>query len=234
MSALLALVLAAGPNPFLAEGLAHEKDLDFERCVQRLQQAATQWKSTPDELREIELHLGLCTFNLGNRRAAAEHFRTALRIDEGADLPPYTSPKAVELFLEVKKALQRPAPPLPDDDLPPPDDAPTKPKLEPRASPGPDLALGRTLERRALPLSLGAVTLAGAITGLALGLRAQALATEANAARFESDFFRLGDSARGFAAAATVSWILSGLAALGNGVGWWVTNEPRAEPERAQ
>ena len=73
--------------------------------MERLKQASTQWKSTPEELREIELHAGLCKFNLGQKKQAAEHFRTALRIDEGAELPPYTSPKAVDLFLEVKKAL---------------------------------------------------------------------------------------------------------------------------------
>ena len=131
---LAALVLAA-PNPFLAQALEHEQNLDFERCVERLKQAATQWKSTPDELREIELHAGLCKFNLGQKKAAAEHFRTAMRIDEAAELPPYTSPKAVELFFEVKKALRAPPPPLPDSDLPDADlprDAPTQPKLEPR------------------------------------------------------------------------------------------------------
>lgn len=218
----LATALTAGPNPFLAEALAHERDLDFERCVQRLQQASTQWKSTPDELREIELHLGLCTFNLGNRKAAAEHFRTALRIDEGADLPPYTSPRAVELFLEVKRALRAPPPPLPEEDLPP-DDTPKRPKLVPREAAPP---LDVTLARRALPLTLGGVTVATAITALALGLRAQALAAEANAAPFEADFFRLGQDARGLATASTVTWLTSGLCAIGTVIAWWVTNEP--------
>lgn len=221
----LAAALAAGPNPFLAEALALERDLDFERCVQRLRQAATQWKSSPDELREIELHLGLCTFNLGNRKAAAEHFRTALRIDEGADLPPYTNPRAVELFLDVKRALRAPPPPLPDEDLPP-DDAPTRPKLEPRVTTPAPSPLTATLARRAVPLTLGGLTVATAITALVLGVRAQALAAEANAARFEADFFRLGLDARGLATASTLTWLTSGLCAIGTGVAWWVTNEP--------
>lgn len=230
---LVALLLAAGPNPFLAETLEHERNLDFERCVERLKQAATQWKSTPDELREIELHAGLCKFNLGQRKPAAEHFRTALRIDEGAELPPYTSPKAVEFFLEVKKALQAPPPPLPENDLPDPDlqnDTPKKPKLEPRpqevASP-----IGPFLEKRALPLTLGVVTVASFITGLALGLSAQSVAKEANAAQYESDFFRLADQATGLAVGSTIAWIISGLAAIGTGVGWWVTSEPASQPE---
>ncbi len=224
MTPLALLLLAA--NPFLAEGLEHERNLDFEKCTRRLLQAATQWKSTPAELREIELHAGLCAFNLGQRGTAAEHFRTALRIDEGAALPPYTSPKAVELFLEVKKALRAPPPPMPESDLP--DDAPVRPKLEPRASaPSP---VGPLLARRAAPLTLGAVSLAAAITGLVLGLQAQRLATDANAAYFEADFHRLADDARGRAVASTVMWVLSALAAGGTGVAWWATTPPEQSP----
>jgi hypothetical protein len=231
MSLLVAALLAAGPNPFLAQALEHEQNLEYEKCVERLQQAATQWKSTPDELREIELHAGLCRFNLGQKKPAADHFRTALRIDENAALPPYTSPKAVELFLEVKKSLRAPPPPLPDRDLPdadfPKDDTPVKPRLEPR--PG-DVAPGSPLwpsvQRRALPLSLGVVTVASLVTALALGLNARSVATEANAAHFESDFYRLGDSARALAVGSTIAWIVTALAAAGTGVGWWVTNEP--------
>ena len=228
MSLLVAALLAAGPNPFLAQALEHEQALEYEKCVERLQQAATQWKSTPDELREIELHAGLCKFNLGQKKGAADHFRTALRIDENAELPPYTSPKAVELFFEVKKALRAPPPPLPDRDLPDsdlPTDTPAKPRLEPRpqqvSSP-----IWPVLQRRALPLSLGVVTIASFITGLALGLNAKRVATDANAARFESDFNRLGDSARALALGSTIAWIISGLAAVGTGIGWWVSNEP--------
>lgn len=232
MSLLVALLLAAGPNPFLAEALEHERNLDFERCVERLKQASTQWKSTPEELREIELHAGLCKFNLGQKKPAAEHFRTALRIDESAELPPYTSPKAVEFFLDVKRALRAPPPPLPENDLPDPDlkdDAPKKPKLEPRP---PEVAspIGPFLEKRALPLTLGVVSVASFITGLALGLRAQSLAAEANAAQYETDFYRLGDSARGLAVGSTIAWIISGLAAIGTGVTWWVTSEPEPAP----
>lgn len=236
VASLLTTLLAAGPNPFLAQALEHEQNLDFERCVERLKQAATQWQSTPDELREIELHAGLCKFNLGQQKAAADHFRTALRIDEATELPPYTSPKAVEFFLEVKRALRAPPPPLPDRDLPDPDlpnDAPVKPRpvssgaerLEPRP-PGVSEPIGPLLMKRALPLSLGVVSIASFVTGLALGLRAQSLALEANAARFESDFYRLGDSAQAHAVGSTIAWVISALSAVGTAVTWWVTSEP--------
>jgi hypothetical protein len=229
MSAWLLLVLAAGGNPFLAQALEHEQNLEYEKCVERLRQAATQWKSTPDELREIELHAGLCKFNLGRGKDAAEHFRTALRIDERTELPPYTSPKAVELFYEVKQALRAPPPPLPDRDQPDPDllsDTPKKPKLEPKPVVPEGPPLGVSLKRRAVPLTLGVMTLGAALTGLALGLAAQSRATEANAARFESDFHLLADQAKGLAAGATVSFIVTALLGLGTGIGWWVTSEP--------
>lgn len=235
MSALLALVLAAG-NPFLAEALEHERNLDFEKCVQRLKQASTQWKNTPEELRDIELHFGLCQFNLGDRAGAGEHFRVALRIDERTELPPYTSPKAVELFLAAKKALQPAPPPMPDEDLP--DDRPVKdpPKKDlpakltpPETVTGPS-PVGAFLTRRAAPLSLGVLTIASALTGIALGVRAQELATQANATRFESDFAALGEQAKGFATGATISWILAAASAIGTAITWWVSGAPTATP----
>ena len=229
MTALLLVLLAAGGNPFLAQALEHEQNLEYEKCVERLKQAATQWKSTPDELREIELHAGLCTFNLGRKKEAIEHFRTALRIDEGTELPPYTSPKAVELFYEVKKSLRAPPPPLPEGDRPDPDllsDAPTKPKLVPTQTPVQVSPIGVSITRRAVPLSLGVATLAAVVTAVALGVNAQARAVDANQALFESDFVRLGEQARGLATGATISWLLSGLFAVGTGVSWWVTSEP--------
>lgn len=94
--ALALALLTNAENPYLAEAKALANGLEFERCLERLKQAQTQWHSTPDELGEVEVWSGLCHFNLGHRRQAVEHFRTALRIDEGTDLPPYSSPKAVE------------------------------------------------------------------------------------------------------------------------------------------
>lgn len=231
------LFIIAANNPFLAEGLEHEKNLDFEKCVQRLKQAATQWKNEPQELREIELHAGLCSFNLGDQKGAAEHFRVALRIDETTELPAYTSPKAVELFLKVKSALEAQAPPKPDEDLlaeaadTPLAERDKKPKLTPPTVTSPSLGaspVGVFLSHRAVPLSLGVVAVGTAIAGLVLGVRAQAVATEANAARFEADFYRLGTDATGLATAATISWILAGLSAAGAGITWWVMGEPPA------
>lgn len=225
MSALLALVLAAAGNPFLAEALEHEQNLDFEKCVQRLKQASTQWKkNSPEELRDIELHLGLCTFNLGDTNAAGEHFRMALRLDEATELPAYTNPRAVELFLKAKKALQPAPPPMPDEDLP--DDRPKKTTLTPTSAP----SEGLFLKQRAAPLALGVVSVGAAIAAIALGVRANELAQQANQARWESDFYLLGDQAKGFATGATLSWVLAALSTAGTVVTWWVTGTPTTLP----
>lgn len=213
MTAVLWLALAATPNPFLAEGLALEQALDFEGCVTRLQQASTQWQSTPDELRDIELHAGLCQFNLGHTDKATKHFRMALRLDDAARLPTYTTPRAVTLFEQVRRGL--PQKPFVDDDLP--RDAPvnTAAALTPRETPTP---VATWLGRRALPLTLSGVTLASIITGVVLALQAQAVAVQANRAHFESDFYKLGTDAQGLATGATISWVIAAIGATASAV----------------
>jgi tetratricopeptide (TPR) repeat protein len=112
------LVLAAdkvpeppsGPNPFLVQAKDLYGKLEFEKCLKRVGQAQ-QWRSNPKELLDIELYAGLCHFNLGQKPDAEERFKTALRIDPAAELPPYTTPRAVELFARVKKSLKPVAPP---------------------------------------------------------------------------------------------------------------------------
>lgn len=224
---LLATLLAAGPNPFLAEAKAQYEALEFEKCTARLKQAATQWKSAPEELRDIELYSGLCTYNLGQAQRAAEHFRTALRIDEATELPPYTSPKLVELFLKVKQDLQKPPEPFPDSDLP--DDAPTKPRLEPKPKVAPEVvAPAKPLPLKpAVPLALGGAAVAAAVAAIAVGAAASGLASQANAASFESDFYRLGEQARGTATASNVLWGTSAALAAGAAFSWFLLpNEP--------
>lgn len=231
MIAALALAMAAGaaPNPFLAEAKALYSSLDFEKCIARLGQAATQWKSSGDELRDIELYGALCHFNLGHEREAAQRFRTALRIDEAADLPPYSPPRAVELFLKVKESLREKPAPFPDNDLPP--DAPTNVTLTPR--PKPDevpIAAPFPWKQRAAPIALGIVALAAVATGIGLGLHAKNLEGQANAARFESDFVALGNAARANATGANIAWGVAGAAAIGSAVTWWLADRD----ERAQ
>jgi hypothetical protein len=107
------LVLAAdkvpeaptGPNPFLVQARDLYSKLEFEKCLKRVSQAQ-QWRSSPKELLEIELYAGLCHFNLGQKPDAEERFKTALRIDPAAELPPYTTPRAVEIFNKLKRSMK--------------------------------------------------------------------------------------------------------------------------------
>jgi hypothetical protein len=231
----LTLALFAGAeNPYLAEAKALASGLEFERCVERLKQAQTQWRSTPGELGEIEVWSGLCHFSLGHRRQAVEHFRTALRIDESTDLPPYSSPKAVELFLKVKLSLRQPAEPMPDVDLPA--DAPARVELTPRLTQAPAVeqapAVPFPWKQRAAPIALSAVALVAAGTALGLGVNARALEQRANTARTEADFAALGQAAQGSATASVVGWAVAAAALTGAVVTFFVVpaaDEPAPE-----
>lgn len=204
-SLLVALALTAQGNPFLAQAKELYAGLDFEKCVERLGQASAQWQSTKDELRDIEIYSGLCRFNLGQAKQAAEHFRTALRIDEAADLPPYSSPKAVDLFLKVKRSLQAPPEPLPDADLPP--DAPRQPKLEPRPPTGPTTP--GVFEKHPGPMVLGVAAGLSVAVAVGLGVNARNLSIQANEARTDREFGDKAAAARANATGANIAWVLA-------------------------
>lgn len=224
----LSVALAADtPNPFLAEAKALYASLDFERCLERLDHASKKWTSTPKELFEIEVYSGLVRFNLGQTKQAQEHFRVAQRIDPAGELPPYTSPKAIDLWLEMKKSLQAPPPPFPDSDLP--DDTPRRTDLTPAPTPEP-IASGPRIEwkRHAAPIALSVVAAAGLAAGIGLGVHAKQLEAQANAAFYESDFRSLGGAAQANAIGANVAYGVAIAAALSAGVLWWVQDTPAA------
>jgi outer membrane biosynthesis protein TonB len=131
----------SGPNPFLTQAKDLYGKLEFEKCLKRVAQAQ-QWRSSPKELLEIELYAGLCHFNLGQKPDAEERFKTALRIDPGAELPPYTTPLAVTLFSKLKKSMkpqvaekEKEKPPEKEREQPPPDviESPPEEKEKPVA-----------------------------------------------------------------------------------------------------
>ncbi|MCC6333011.1 MAG: hypothetical protein IT380_03365 [Myxococcales bacterium] len=231
--ALTLALSAATPNPYLAEAKALYGSLDFERCLERLEQASKKWTSAPKELFEIEVYSGLARFNLGQVKEATEHFRVAQRIDAAGELPPYSSPKAIDLWLEVKQSLVEPPPPFPDSDLPS-DDTPRRPELTPtpRAeAPAP----WPTIEwkRHAVPIALSVVAVAALAVGIGLGVSAKHLEAQANAAYYESDFLSLGNAARANATGANISYGLAAVAAVSAGILWWVQLTPSAAPRNS-
>jgi tetratricopeptide (TPR) repeat protein len=225
----LSLALAAStPNPYLAEAKTLYGALDFERCLERLDQASKKWTSTPKELFEIEVYGGLAHFNLGQVKQATEHFRVAQRIDPAGELPPYSSPKAIDLWVEVKQSLVEPPPPFPDSDLP--DDAPKKTELTPPPKveePSPLAAV--QWKRHAAPIALSIVSVAALAIGIGLGISAKSLEAQANAAAYESDFVRIGSSASANAFGANVAYGVAAASAIAAGILWW-TQSPPAEP----
>lgn len=232
LTAALALG-ATTPNPFLAEAKAQYAALDFERCLERLDQASKKWTSTPRELFEIEVYQGLARFNLGQVDQAREHFRVAQRIDAAGELPAYTSPKAIDLWLEVKQSLVEPPPAFPDTDLPPLD-TPKKTELTPTPKDAAPLDPRPRIEwkRHAGPIALAIVAAAALAVGLGLGVHAKGLERQANAALYESDFFSLGNAARGNAVGANVSFGVAAAAAISAGILWWVQPAPAPPKDR--
>ncbi len=122
-----------GPNPYLSQAKELYERLDFEKCLKRLGQAP-QWKSDSAELIEIELYAGMCSYNLNERGDAEERFRLALRMNADAELPPYTSPKLVDFFLNVKRKMRPTPAPMPKEDLDMPRE-PRVPKVEKEEEP---------------------------------------------------------------------------------------------------
>jgi hypothetical protein len=223
----LALSALLAANPYVTAAREQYEALDFEKCLVRLSQA-TQLKSDRADVRDLELYAGLCHLGLNHQAEATEHLKLALRIDERVDLPPYSSPKAVELFLSIKKQLRAPPQPMPDSDLPA--DAPverreasaTRPPLEPARLSEP----AATLKAHAAPLALGGVAVVGLALGAGLALQAQALRNQALATPSQSEYERLAAQARGNQTGANVAFALAATAAVTGVVVWVLQREP--------
>jgi hypothetical protein len=226
---LLTLVLhgplpdAETPNPFLQQAKDLYEGLDFEKCMQRVKQASSWKGSSVKDLRDIELYGALCALNLGNREEAAERFKLALRIDEDLELPEFASPKAVKLFLYVKRKLRQPnIPPMPDEDLPdngkPPVEKHTEPVKTVKQVAAPPVAVVDTgpspvaKHTGSILLGAGAVVLGG--IGIGLGVHAKGLESQARMQTFESDYLLYRAQAQTSAIAANVMFVFTALAAI--------------------
>lgn len=236
---VLVLALTGGPalaqesrNVYLAQAKVFYQGLDFEKCVQRLEQAARWKNNTRSDLVEIELYSGLCKFNLHQEADAADHFEVALQLDPNVKLPPFSSPRVSELFRSVaarvkpmdsgtatagnstqpdNTQMNKPPPP-------PKKDTPVAVKLTPNPRPTPDVKLEATREGRswALPLGLGGASVAAATVGIVFGMQAKAHEAQFNAPEtFQSDADRLEQQARGEVLLANIGFGVASAAAIG-------------------
>src|SRR3954469_2022258 len=107
ISTLLVSAPALADNEPLRQAKLFYGELEFKKCVQRLDGAASK-VSTRAELAEIELYGGLCELSLGHLDEGKEHFRLALLLDRSTQMPPHTSPKIRKVFQTVVDALPSP------------------------------------------------------------------------------------------------------------------------------
>jgi hypothetical protein len=203
LASALLLVLSAAPNPYLDQARLLYESTEYEKCVQRTDQAS-RWENSPAELVQIEIYAGLCQFLMGKTRDAIERFEVALRLDPSAQLPELTNPKVVAQFerLAAKAKARAPAP----------KDAPV---VAPALTPGPspvtviDMPPPRA-PSRALSITLASVAVASAGGGAWFGVRARQLERAGNGEPFQDDSFKLSKEA---ASSATIANLGFGLAA---------------------
>jgi hypothetical protein len=195
LGATLSLLLAAA-NPYLAEAKVFYDEFEFEKCLKRLDKAATP-DSTRAELAQIELYGGLCEFNLGREDAARRRFRMALRFDPAVGLPPETSPKIEELF---RAEARRPSEELPPSLVPRPAETTN---ANPALSVGPaQPGVGRHVG----PVVLAGAAVAFCAVGVWAGLEAKGAERLANTEEFDQPSFDAEQRARSRATLANVAF----------------------------
>lgn len=199
---------AAAPNPFLAEARVHFQAQDFQRCLKRLDQAAS-WKSTTTEEAEVSLYRGLCRFGVGEERAADGDFEHALRIDGEVALPAWTSPRIQAAFERARGQAGLSSGGRPVASKAPEAAAPVVRAVEAPA------------QRRMGPTAFIVSTAIGATAlgvGVGLGVHARALETASFGVRFESEARAAALGARDFATAANATFAGAAAAAVAAGV----------------
>jgi hypothetical protein len=205
LAASLAWAQPEKPNPHLAQAIAFYESLEFEHCLQRIDEAE-RWPSSTAERVKIELYAGLCQHSLRREGLARARFARAVALDPNVELPPFSSPKTVALFAEVKAEWDHP-------------DAGT-----PAVTPAPvEVGTTEVSSARRPPWAgvlLTAVAAGAGAGGVLFGLQAKRLEA-ASDTRFESDSAALGASARNAALFANLSYAVAVVAALGAVLAFW-------------
>ena len=223
MTPLLLMLLAAKPNPYLAQAKVFFQGGDYKQCLKRIEQAQ-KWDSSLEEQVDVAVYSGLCNFQLRKTKEAEADWKLALSLDAQAKLPPLTSPKAVALFeAQRPKSEAPPPPPVVADEKPPPPPPPTSeppPRLVPQRSepeePPAETAAVEEQEQpsgRRVPVAgiiVGSASLVTMSIGVFFGLNTLGLDAKSKAAEFQSDAAKLRDDARGSALLANIGYAVAG------------------------
>ena len=217
MIALLTLLLAAKPDPYLAQARVFYQGGEYKSCLKRLEQAE-KWDNSIDEQADVALYNGLCKF-LARRASEAEaDFALALKLKPTIELPPLTSPKVVAMFNAIPRAAPDPTPTpkeKPDDaprvvERPAEQPASLTPATGPEESPNEELSQPPPRGVPVVPIVLGGAAVVSLTVASFLGLQASSADREARAAPFQSDAIAARQRADGAALGANLAFATAG------------------------
>jgi hypothetical protein len=225
-----ALAQVTPPNPDLGRARLQFQDLEYERCLESLDETNGARMAHGEEA-EVALYRGLCLHGLGRETEAAQAFREARRTSPTIAPPTWSSPKVRDFFASaIPPDTSDAAPAAPEPVLLP--SLGTAERLEapadaPRLEPLPPAPTGRldalADAPRLEPLPVAPIVLAGSAVvalgvGLFFGMRSSDAIQQAEAATFESTWAEHRGAAQRQATIANVGFGLSAISALAAGV----------------
>ncbi|MBS1149191.1 MAG: hypothetical protein H6Q89_889 [Myxococcaceae bacterium] len=170
MIALLTTLLVVGANPHLPVARSQLSNLEEKAALKTLDKAIAWPDTTPEELAQIWLCIGLAHAGLIHEKEARAAFRTALVIDPNLALPQGLNPTWLEWWREAK--VERP--PVPEVKVA----APIEVTAPPAPAPAP-LPPGRPAWRTGLGLGLAVAAVVAIAAGGLVGVQARALSQKA-------------------------------------------------------
>ncbi len=105
LPALMRRAAAETGNAAIDKGVAYYDDLEFEQAISTLTSALQQKNLTRNELIEAYKYLALSHVALSQDAAAKEAFRKLVEVNPAYNLPRTESPRALDLFNEIKSAI---------------------------------------------------------------------------------------------------------------------------------
>jgi tetratricopeptide (TPR) repeat protein len=227
-------------NVYLVQAKVFYQGMEFEKCLQRLEQADRVSDLTRQVMADIELYGGLCKFNLGKRDDAESHFRRALQLNPDVTLPPATSPRIAEVFEPVAEQIRRARtdadavaarqPQVASSNVERAEaeaqDSPRELTLAPTAKSDARADLVATVPAqggsKVLPIALGGTSVAAATVATVFAVMANNHAAQANApATYYADSVALGNDARREMLIGNVLFGVAGTAAVGAVITWF-------------